>query len=81
MTQCEMIVNYMMSGRKIDDTIARDKFGIRRLSARIWDIKHQGYPIEWEDKHGINRYGKNTTFRFYWIPKEVLDDWHKHRAY
>lgn len=80
MTQCEKIVNYMMTGREINDKIARDSFGITRLSARIWDIAHQGYPIDREYRTVKNRFGEDCSVKFYWIPKEVLDDWDKHRA-
>lgn len=80
MTQCERIVNFLMTGEEISDDIARDRFGCHRLAARIWDISHQGYPIEREWRKVRNRYGEDCSVKFYWIPKEVLDDWYKHRA-
>lgn len=52
---------------RISDSIARDQFGCHRLAARISDLSRKGYKIEREDKRMINRYGKNVSFREYWL--------------
>ena len=40
-------------------------YGIMRLGARIWDLKHLGYPIRTEIKTGKNRYGEDTHWAVY----------------
>lgn len=45
LTQNQQILDYLKSGKKITPLTALKKFGCFRLSARIWDLRSQGYPI------------------------------------
>lgn len=40
-----MILVALKNGEKITPLSALEKFGCLRLSARIWDLRHEGYPI------------------------------------
>lgn len=64
-TQKRMILDYMRKGNKIDDTIARDMFGCRRLSARIHDLREDGHIIKTTQRVEKNRYGNTCTFAEY----------------
>lgn len=72
-TQCDRILNYMTTHGRINDTIARDQFGVRRLASRICDLSRMGYRIEREDKTTLNRYGRKVAYREYWIGTDVCD--------
>lgn len=68
-TQKEMILEYLKENGKITDREAYQDFGIRRLGARIWDLRSEGYKIRTEETTMPNRFGKNTTFATY-----ILED-------
>lgn len=45
-SQNEKILKHLQKGKKITPLIALNKFGCFRLSARIWDLRHeQGHEI------------------------------------
>ena len=44
---------------------AFDLYGVTRLSARIWDLRHEGYLIAGVRKDGVNRYGKKVSYYEY----------------
>ncbi len=58
MTQCEKILNHMQTIGPITAYEAVIKYGITRLSARIWDLRHDGYNIVSETIKAKNRDGK-----------------------
>lgn len=68
-TQKELVLDYLKSHRSISDLEAYQNFGIRRLGARIWDLRAAGYSIKTEMVTKPNRYGKATTFATY-----ILED-------
>ena len=45
MTQSERLLRYLNTGRTITAATARREFGMRRLSARINELRSQGYCI------------------------------------
>ena len=70
MTQCEMIVEYINRYGSITDVEAYADLGIRRLAARISDLKEQGYNIKSVGETGKNRFGKKTHYtRYSWEDK------------
>lgn len=68
-TQKEMILNYLKEHHRITDREAYLEFGIRRLGARIFDLRSEGYNIRTEETTRSNRFGKYTTFATY-----ILED-------
>lgn len=46
MTQTEMILAHLQSGKPITPLEALREYGCFRLGARIWDLKQAGHPIE-----------------------------------
>lgn len=69
MSQKEIILRHLKRYAGINDDIARDKYGIRRLSGRIFDLRDDGYNITTEYKNGRNRYGKKTRYGVYKLVK------------
>ena len=44
--QNEMILGHMLEGKSITTLDALNNYGCFRLSARIYDLKKEGYPIK-----------------------------------
>lgn len=65
MSQSEMILEYLESGKKLTSLEALDKFGCFRLASRIHDLKKRGYKILSED---IEK--NNKRYSVYWIERE-----------
>lgn len=40
-TDCELIVRHLKSGKPITQDEAKDKYGVRRLAARIFDLREE----------------------------------------
>ena len=50
---------------------AIELYGITRLSAKIYDLKHKrGVNIKKHNVKGKNRYGHTTVYSMYYIPKD-----------
>ena len=71
-SQNKMILSYLESkhwfsgSRKvINDNIAREKYGVRRLASRINDLRNQGHDIKTITKKSIKRFGKKCSFAEY----------------
>ena len=65
MSQTEMILNHLRECGSISPKEAMDDYGIMRLGARIWDLKHMGYTILRVPETRPNRFGKPTTYARY----------------
>lgn len=61
MTQREEVLSYMMENGGITSMEAFRKLGITRLSARIYELRELGYPIE--NKH-ITKKHKGVTVTY-----------------
>jgi len=70
MTQCDMILRYMEETGGITPWEAMKEFGCMRLGARIWDLRHQGHPIERTMVVDFNRFGKRVRYARYVLPEE-----------
>jgi len=44
-TQLDKIVNFLVTGNQLTKTEARKRLGVRRLAARIFDLRNEGYII------------------------------------
>lgn len=65
MTQTQMILEHLKQHGSITQKDAMDNYGIMRLGARIWDLKHDGYNIVTERETSVNRYGDKTVYTRY----------------
>jgi hypothetical protein len=45
-TQCDAILRYLQTGRRITPMAALDRFGCFRLAARIHQLRERGHKIE-----------------------------------
>lgn len=68
-TQCEHILRDLKRGWKITQAKAYEKYGVLRLSGRIYDLREQGYPIKTETIAVKNRYGDTCYVAEYSLEK------------
>ena len=73
MSQKETILKHLKEHGKITDLTAYRLYAIRRLGARIWDLRDDGYIIRTEDTKGKNRFGKITRFATYIFEGQVAN--------
>ena len=69
--QCRQILRYMEDVGPITQRIASREIDCDRLGARIWDLKHDGVPVQdgWEYK--LDESGKVVKkWKKYWIAKQ-----------
>lgn len=71
MTQKETVLKHLQEHGSITDLTAYRLYAIRRLGARIWDLRDEGYKIKTENTIEKNRFGKKTMFATYTLEQEV----------
>ena len=72
-SQCQLIVGYLKKHKYITTRSAMTDLGILRLASRISEMKGYGYKIGDEFVTVIDRFGKKTKIKRYWLIKEVKD--------
>ena len=65
MSQKQTILEHLKQHGSITDLEAYRKYAIRRLGARIYDLRDEGYKITSKDTVKKNRFGKTTRFATY----------------
>lgn len=65
MTQQEMVLRHLKDYGSITPVEALREYGIMRLGARIWDLRHDGHAISSELVESRNRYGEKTHYARY----------------
>lgn len=64
-TQCKQILDYIVKFGSITPLDAFMDIGCLRLSARIADLRHQGYNINTKLETAENRFGKPVRYARY----------------
>ena len=70
MTQSNIVLEHLKKHGSITSWQAIQKYGITRLSARIFELRKQGFKIANENISKINRYGVPVTFVKYVLEME-----------
>lgn len=68
-----MIIEDLMSGKKIDPLYALREYGCFRLSARIWELRKIGWDIADEMIAYINTRGQTKFYKQYFL-KDAKND-------
>ena len=71
MSQCEKIVFYIQMFGSISSMEAFRDLGITRLSARIYELRNEGYQFDEKFETAKNRFGESVTFKRYRFQKET----------
>ena len=67
-TQADRVIDYMKQFGSISSLEAFSDLGVTRLSARIWEIRHdKGYKIKAKSETTRNRFGEKVTYFRYSI--------------
>lgn len=69
--QGKLLLGYLQTHGSITAMQALNDLGIMRLSARIYDLRADGYDISLEMKSGQNRFGKNISYGVYRLEADV----------
>ncbi len=72
MTQLQRVVRHLTDFGSISQWESITEYGITRLSAIIFILKHEHYNITDEWVHTTNRYGEKTKFKRYSL--NVMED-------
>lgn len=68
--QKRLIYDYMLAGNTITPREASKLFDCDRLPARIYDLKHDGVPVQSEFEYKLDEKGKVVKkWKKYWIPR------------
>lgn len=73
MNQQEMVIEYMTYFGSITPMEAFAELDITRLSAKIYDLKREGYIFDEKRETVVNRYGEKVSYKRFWI-KEKKDE-------
>lgn len=63
--QTDLLLGYLKTNKTITAAEAMNVLGIGRLSARIFDLRAEGYDISLTIKTGTNRFGKPVHYGEY----------------
>lgn len=74
MNQCEKIVSYIQKFGSINSMEAFQNLGITRLSARIYELREEGYQFDETFETLKNRFGKSVSYKRYRFQKEMKVD-------
>ena len=66
------LLDYLLAQGTIDPLTAWKRLGIYRLSARILDLRKEGWNIIMERKEVINKFGEKCHVGFYSLKKGEL---------
>ena len=73
-TQEQRVINYIRQFGSITTKDAFNDLGITRLSAKIFNLKKQGYEIKDNFEQGKNRYGEITNFKRYYLADMIAEN-------
>lgn len=67
MSQTEQIHKHLKEGNTITSLEAIERFGVTRLSARIYELRQQGVNIEDQYITVTNRFGEEVEVKMYYL--------------
>lgn len=70
-SQNDDILRHLKTHKGITSFTAFERYGVTRISARIFDLRERGYNIINVDKEAVDRRGKKTRFVEYRLVKEA----------
>lgn len=71
MSQNDQIHDHLKAGNPITSLDAIELYGITRLSARIYDLRQKGVPIEDRYVTVTNRHGEEVEVKEYYLPGQL----------
>ncbi len=72
-TQKTEVLKHLRNHNGITSMEAFQLYGVTRLSAKIYELRHDGYVIDNIDEHTKNRYGHPCTYVRYVLVSEPMN--------
>lgn len=66
-TQMELIKKHFLTGKHLTSLEAIRLYGCTRLADKVFRLKHMGWIIGSETKHGVSSYGQKYTYSEYYL--------------
>lgn len=66
-SQSNVVIQHLLNHGSITSMEAFNNYGITRLSAIIFNLRHEGYQINSEICHSINRQGNHCSYSKYTV--------------
>lgn len=66
-TQCKLLLEHFENGGSITDSEALILYSIRRLSARVHNLRRSGYPIKGDMVSVKNQFGDTCRVKRYYM--------------
>ena len=63
----EVLLHHLLRGERITSAWALDQIGTSRLSARVFNLREDGWPVCTTDVTVSKRNGKRATIAEYWM--------------
>lgn len=74
MSQKDKVLQHLQKHGQITDLEAYRDYAIRRLGARIWDLRAEGHKIRTQNTKEKNRFGEVTHFATYILERAKEGD-------
>lgn len=72
LTQEDRVLMHLQNNKSLTSMEAFNKYGITRLSAKIFDLRRKGYNIASVGKEVKNRYGDTCHVAEYILMKDII---------
>ena len=73
-TQTSMLLKHLKQHGSITSMEAFERYGITRLSAKIFCLREQGYDIQTKSETCTNRYGRRVAYARYEFKGDTNED-------
>ena len=70
-TDKQTVLAHLRNVGPITPLVALENYGILRLGARVWDLRHDGYEIKTEMVTGTDRYGNPMRYARYTLTESA----------
>lgn len=65
MTQADAVLDHLKNNKGLTSKEAFEKYGVTRLSAKVFELKKKGYEIVCFPRTGVDRFGHKTRYGEY----------------
>lgn len=74
LNQTTAVLNHLKEHKTITSFEAFERFGVTRLSDKIYNLRKKGIGITSKDTQTVNRFGDKVTYATYELTESVLNN-------
>lgn len=71
--QKQKVLEYLQSGKILTRKIAMEQMGIMNVTARIAELRNEGYEVHPNISKGVNRYGDKVRYAAWTLDKPLRE--------